>query len=343
MKKILCLMFFVSFVLVGCGNDLEKDNQSNIVDKKSQDIKEDNTQNNIVNEKTIDDFNEEFSRSIYGSALDKLWERLKIDYESSDIEFEQVFNYQSATIAPVIRQGNYVLTLTEGCGAAFEYPADCSLIIKRNNTVIDKRSVVGKIIGIYKVKTNNSINYVSIIWSGGAHCCYNWQFVTYEDEVLKLGDKIEFGNSGEMIFKDNFFVKDGQLYFRNYDDRFAYFDVCYASSCYMFAPKFYRLDAGARISEVSNEFTKYYKLIADQADSDIHTLKEKHMVTDQEIDSYDEEFLLPPLVFRAFVRYLELGDKDEIWDKLKQDFNYFFSEGGKEKAQRVKEICLDFK
>jgi len=59
MNKIICLISITSLVLVGCGNDLEKDNQSNIFEEKSQNVENNITHDDKVNDSPVEQIQKE--------------------------------------------------------------------------------------------------------------------------------------------------------------------------------------------------------------------------------------------------------------------------------------------
>jgi hypothetical protein len=86
-------------------------------------------------------------------------------------------------------------------------------------------------------------------YSGGAHCCFNYHiFALDQNNNLKLTRDLPLGNAS--VSKNSLVARNGKLYLKTSDDRFAYFYAPYAGS-YSFN-QYYLIKKGEIIGDNPN-------------------------------------------------------------------------------------------
>ncbi len=173
---------------------------------------------------------------------------------------------------------------------------------------------------VQKISFTNSDFYTIQRYTGGAHCCFVNHSLVFKNDILSLGNVTLFGNS---IGPDqsNIFIKDGQLYFYSYDDRFAYFGVSYSASHIMFYPNVFHFDETKGWVNVSSEFKDRYTTLASKLNMYVLGLKDLWSRTDFK-PTYPTEWL-PWVVSRAIHQRLAGESDDKVWAQMQKDYSFF--------------------
>lgn len=162
-------------------------------------------------------------------------------------------------------------------------------------------------------------------YSGGAHCCFReYIFVLDKNNNLKLIEILPLRNAH--ISKDSLIVKDGKLYLRVKDDRFAYFHTAYAAS--YFFNQYFLID-GDKLIKSNTNFKHEYIEEARRCEKEL----DKRLSEDKV--HYLEEWV--PLMICKVVNYLLAEDEEKAWEKFE---DYFLKLDGLN-SQVIKEEIIE--
>src|SRR4030042_2760081 len=80
-------------------------------------------------------------------------------------------------------------------------------------------------------------------YSGGAHCCTSHHFFCqpHPQAAVRFLGTINLGHADPTYYQEQLSCKDGMVYHKDFDGRFAYFLTGFAMSGAMFFPRFHRL------------------------------------------------------------------------------------------------------
>lgn len=199
--------------------------------------------------------------------------------------------------------------------------------IFKDNKLVSTYDSLDPIARIGSLKLNDTDYFLLQSFSGGAHCCFNWQAITHENDVLVLGKRIDLLHTGEQVDK-YYFEKAGQLYFLMYDSSFANFHTSFSDS--FFFPVFYKIDAkSANFVPVNNEFEKYYKQLAIDMNEEIEKIKTNFA---SKIDfnlpfTASTNEIFPSLTHELVIHVLANSDIETAKNEFVDDCNFFFKGG----------------
>lgn len=173
---------------------------------------------------------------------------------------------------------------------------------------------------VQKLTFNGNDYYTIQRYTGGAHCCFVNHSLVFKNNVLTLGNTTLFGNS---IGPDqgDLFVKDSELYFFSYDDRFAYFNVSYSTSHTMFYPNIFRFDENKGWVIANSLFSERYIELAAKFDYYLVGIRDLWQRPDFK-PAYPTEWL-SWVMARAIHNRLAGQDEGVTWSKMKSDFDFF--------------------
>ena len=150
-------------------------------------------------------------------------------------------------------------------------------------------------------------------YSGGAHCCFReYIFWLSEEKALKLIKVLPLGNVS--IEKESLVLKDGKLYLKIKDDRFAYFYTSYVGT-YFFDNYF--LLSKNKLSERNFDFKEEHTKEAERCEKELADLS-------GDKTEYLEEWF-PFLICRT-TNYLLAGREDKAWQGFEEYFDKFRSQ-----------------
>ena len=241
---------------------------------------------------------------------------------------ESSYNYKLSD-NEIIPTDKYRLKI-KSTGDLFEGDISTTFSIFKDGKLVstNNNDLWGRIDEIGSLKLNNVDYYLLKSYSGGAHCCYALQAITFENDDFHLGKTIDLLESGEQMGK-NYFEKDNQLYFMVYSSDLVEFHTSYAGSMYF--PVFYRVDSNsADFVSVNNEFVEYYQQLVADINNDIEVIKtnlvDKIDFSSANVnDSAEEIFSL--LARRLVVGILANTNIEIAKKQFVDDCNLFFKDG----------------
>ncbi|MCX6766856.1 MAG: hypothetical protein NT170_03730 [Candidatus Moranbacteria bacterium] len=212
-----------------------------------------------------------------------------------------------------IELGNYKITFSEIDDESRQNNWDMKVL--NGNKVIN---VFSSYYFSRPVQVNNGDKSLFLFqrFSGGVHCCWSVYPAVYSQQRLKFGRELDLSHYG-VNGEQNFFEKDGQLYFYAADARFAYFYTSFAGSGIMGYPDFYRFNSQtAQLVPANSEFKKYYQFLYEDIDEEIN----KWLEGGKQSVYFD---WLPWLTARSVNGLLAGNSEKDIWKEFNDDFNYF--------------------
>ncbi|HAB53093.1 MAG TPA: hypothetical protein DCE80_13155 [Ignavibacteriales bacterium] len=272
-------------------------------------------------------FNEEIKRieALHKSeALQKFEEKIKQDYRA--VIYNKSYDYyKENNVAASV--GRYKIEINR-TGDAWKGTDATTFSIFKDGQMTSTHDSLDIIKTVGNLKFNDVDYFLLQSYSGGAHCCFNWQAITHENDVLSLGKRMELLHSGELMQNYYYFEKDGQLYFLMYDSSFAEFHTSFSGS--VFFPVFYMIDTkSANFVPASSEFKEYYQQLAIDMDEEIEKSK---MNVIAKIDfksgiAAPTDPIFSSLTHQLIIRLLSDSDVEVAKKEFVDDCNFFFKSG----------------
>jgi hypothetical protein len=160
----------------------------------------------------------------------------------------------------------------------------------------NKKIEVGKVTSVIETGVKDKKILLVNDWSGGAHCCTTILPLTFTKDTYVIGAPLR---TADIFLEDTqYFMSGDNLYFIIPDARFAYFDMSYGSSTYMFPKRIFRFDINTSSFDQENTIGKeaYRALIA---------VYQKEIERIKKVESASTEEILPNLVMKLSYTILE--------------------------------------
>jgi hypothetical protein len=151
-----------------------------------------------------------------------------------------------------VLEGKPTATVDAGGGvtlviAATDNGLQQDLTIKADGRPVQKIEG-GRFIACARLEAGPVTYWAIAEFTGGAHCCGQFAFLARAaagQPVRYLGQTMGY-NGGPRDFPGSFIVRQGQIYFESFDNRFDYFHTSHADSLLVNVPRtYYRLTATA--------------------------------------------------------------------------------------------------
>ena len=199
---------------------------------------------------------------------------------------------------------------------------ETNIVAKVGKNIVFSKEYGMSVNSIFKINFQENKLLLINFYTGGAHCCSVAVPYFMKDNKFVEGKGLYLGNV-DIYSKDNFFIKDNRLFTNTYDDRFAYFETCYASSGSMFFPTYYELTMEPlefvnRNELFVDEYLGFYKEAQQGA---------KEMITKDKCnqDEVNKEEIFGSIVYRYSMGYFAKSDRNKLKNELKKDW-WCFSE-----------------
>jgi len=302
MKKILIISIFILF-LAGCSFGNKKVENQEIQQK---------SENDILSSKLDSENPPSGSEDLAQEVESKENELMKAFENKLAENFKKPDLISTSEHLEDIKLGNYEIT--------FRVHDES----KQNNwdmKVLNGNKVINTFSSFYfsspiQVKNENATLFLFQGFSGGPHCCFSVYPVIYDQQRLKLGKELDLSHY-EINGDKNLFVKDGKLYLYVLDPRFAYFYTSFAYSGIMWYPSFYRFDSQTvKLVNKNSEFKEYYQIFYKGTDEEISKWRNGNP------EDIHRDWL-SWLTARSVNGLIAGNDKNCIWQKFKEDFDYF--------------------
>lgn len=252
-------------------------------------------------------------------------DKIKTNYSKEGFDFNTIYDYASSTDADNyldIKSGNYNINVTtnkdfDDQDINNENYYEIKLL-NRNKSISSEKFYYEKPIGIYQIKySKNKILTIIQDWSGGAHCCFSLRTVLSDDNNVFFSGNLSRGDS-DLVTKDSFFVKNGQLYFYTYDTGFAYFESSFVESKAAFIPVIYKIDELGNFVLAVDEFKDIYRGMAKIS---TETINEAQSKSD---NSVNKKMFLQRLIY--WLQVSLISSNDDVWSQFEAYYNNFIGD-----------------
>jgi hypothetical protein len=262
--------------------------------------------------------------------------------------FMLVFLVQSVDAAPPhlaavislekVLAGRQTATVKVGAGVSLELrAADGNW--QQNLTIIAKGRRLkqlegGRFLACARVEAGPVTYWGISEYTGGAHCCGQFTFLaqTAGQPVRYLG-KTRGYNGGPRDFPGSFKVRQGQLFFESFDDRFDYFHTSHADSLLVNVPRFYYRLSPEALTVDNLPFQAVYLKEAAAVDREIRQqakrrpLKPKAILRPGFGAGFDNMVFsdnVGQLLVKRTIYYLYARKDRKAWDSLKQGVAHYY-------------------
>jgi hypothetical protein len=167
-------------------------------------------------------------------------------------------------------------------------------------------------IGEFEIKTKDQTTRIFQIYTYGAHCCVSLVPVTVKNDKLFVGEPLDVKNT-DIVDKSHFFVQDNNLYKVIFDDRFAYYDMSFVESKYMFFPLIYLIDEKG-FTPVPKQFKDYYEKLYQSINSQIIKLNKYEIDSDARYPQ--ENYIIATSILRYSIGHLAGHNRENLKREL---------------------------
>jgi hypothetical protein len=229
--------------------------------------------------------------------------------------------------AKVDAGGGVVLQLSAGRGFAQE------ILTFMDKGRLVKKLKDGKFMAYARLESGPATYWIIARFTGGAHCCVIYHFFARPEvsqPVRYLGETK--GHDGEPNpILPAIMLRDGQLYFRDFDNRFDYFHASHAGSWLVnFPPRYYHLTpTSLRLSNA--KFKDEYLKLADEMEKEIsqeaggRAAKPEAILEDWgEFRSGNFKDDLGQLLVKRTIALLYAREDDRAWETLERDVQKYY-------------------
>lgn len=282
----------------------------------------------IVRKSEYVEYVDKLQYGVLENEIDKNFEQsLRLKYSNRYIQYNQIFDnfddaYNKINSPLWLDVGNYKIKIVLG---NWDTPPneDMGIKIFKNDEVIASTSSTGKTTNIWKISYNKYSHYFVQTWSGGSHCCQTVYPAHYGNEKINTDKEIFLGDTSlDGKNKNNFLVKNNNLYLYFYNSAFAYFHSCFACSGSMFFPDFMKFDTKSmRLVNARNDFGDLYQEMLNAYIEQVGNLK--LVIKDEEAKKKLNRDWLQPLVNRLTYSLLSGISKDSAKKEFVEDYILF--------------------
>lgn len=194
---------------------------------------------------------------------------------------------------------------------------ETTLVVKNETKTLISKKYPNSVASISKILFKDKKIILINYYSGGAHCCSSVIPYLIENDAVIEGKYLDLGNI-DIFNGDTFFIKDGGLFTTSIDDRFAYFEMDYASSGEMFFPSYYELTINPLEFINRNEmFLDTYLGLYSKSQIDIKNIINKESCAKDEFKRYS---LFASLVLRYSYGFLSGVEREKLKSELSNDW-----------------------
>ncbi len=233
-------------------------------------------------------------------------------------------------------QGRPEATVEAGEGVSFRISASGEGGFRQNLAVYDGGRKVqdleeGKFMEFARLEATPATYWVIGEFTGGAHCCGQFHCFSRPGpgQPLQYLGKTEGYNGGPMPLKGSFIFRDGQIYFRSFQNRFDYFHASHAESMIVNVPPvFYQLSP-TNLTINNEPFKNVYLAeaakVGAEISKDLATRRSRPktiLIPGGWGSGYDNLKFADPLgqlLVKRTIFYLYAGENSRAWETLGRD------------------------
>ncbi|MDP3182592.1 MAG: hypothetical protein Q8M54_07200 [Desulfobaccales bacterium] len=213
-------------------------------------------------------------------------------------------------------------------------------MFRQNMIIFDKKIKVvglegGRFIAYARIESGPTIYWIIGEYTGGAHCCGVYHFLSRPEggQPVRYLGKTTGHNGGPLPLGGLCIYHQGQLYFKDLDNRFDYFHASHADSRLVnFPPRFYHLTSASL--KVSNlPFKEVYLRKVSQVEEEISKNLTLRRVKPPALlkSGFAPGFMmmeftdpLGQLLIKRTILYLYARQDQEAWQTLERDVPKYY-------------------